>query len=94
MKVYIAVETECDNAAVKIRVAGLLDEDGTRLLKKTFHKLLKEENQSRFEIDLAEVSYISEEAARFLCELKSERQITLAAPQFLTLAMIESFKNS
>lgn len=94
MKVHISVEPDEERSKFKIQVAGLLDDDGTQILKKTFHKLLKEESQTPFEIDLGEVLYISEDCTRFLCELKNKAEITLIPPRFLTRAMIESIENS
>ena len=92
MNVHICVEPDQEKSNYRIRVAGLLDDDGARLLNRTCREVLKKKDTVHLEVDLEEVSFISEKSTRILCRLKNKPQIDLIGPHFLTLAMIKAIE--
>ena len=88
MSIRISISDETENSNVTVRVAGMLDREAAQLLKKTCIALLNSNNVGHLNIDLEELSFLGEDAARLLCELKKEPRLRLENAGFLTSAML------
>ncbi len=91
MNLHIQVEvgSETDIPSVRLNVAGLLDGDGAKLLKKTCKNITAKDINSHIEINMEEVSFVGEDAARLLCGLNREPHIRIIRSSFLTLEMMK-----